>query len=187
MALVKTAKGSAAMASRDESLTAKARQLIVMSDGKRDRKAMEAVFGPSCFKLMDQLVADGFLHDASPTTQSHENEVSPRPPIMLLAEKTPESTRHRRSSAGTKMYMIDLLQMMRNREASSLAVNLHTSADANELLDGVLEGLRFMCTAYGVSYSFRVYQRLLEMLPEHQLPKLTQLGDELFVPAVELS
>ena len=84
------------------------------------------------------------------------------------------------------MYMIDLLQMMRNMDASSLAVSLHTSADGNELLDWVLVGLKFICSASGVSYGSRVYQRLLEIVPEHQLPKLEEFGSILFVPVAEV-
>ena len=85
------------------------------------------------------------------------------------------------------MYMIDLLQMMRNMDASSLAVNLHTSADGNELLEWVLVGLKFIYIASGESYGSRVYEGLLEIVPEHQLPKLEEFGGALFFPVAELS
>ena len=186
MILVKTAKGSAAMASRDEGLTAKARQVMVLSDGKRRRQDMELVFGPSCFILLDQLVAEGFLHEGSTAMAPRESEGLPRRPAQSLDASPATTVRHRRSSAGTKMYMIDLLQMMRNMDASSLAVSLHTSADGNELLDWVLVGLKFICSASGVSYGSRVYQRLLEIVPEHQLPKLEEFGSILFVPVAEV-
>lgn len=167
MSLAKTAKARAAMANRDEALSAQARQILVMCDGKRRLRELEALLGAECVAVIQQLIADGYLQE------------SISPPATPQTAPAAE-VRSRRSIAATKMYMIDMLQLLRNVEASSLAVSLHTSADEHELVRTVQAALRFIREASGETYALRVYQRVIETVPEPHLPGLRSLGKELF-------
>ena len=75
--------------------------------------------------------------------------------------------------AATKMYMIDMLQLMRDPGASSLAVSIQTSADEGELVYHLLDSLRYIASRAEPSYVERVGERIAQILPD---PYLEPLG-----------
>ncbi len=100
--------------------------------------------------------------------------------VAALAVAAAPATRSRRSIAATKMYMIDMLQLLRDMDSSSFAVSIQTSQDEADLVMNVLEALRYITRKSGPSYGKRVSERLGAMLPEAYLPDLDFMNAELF-------
>ncbi len=100
--------------------------------------------------------------------------------VAALAVAAAPATRSRRSMAATKMYMIDMLQLLRDMDSSSFAVSIQTSQDEADLVANVLDALRYITRKSGPSYGKRVSERLGAMLPEAYLPDLDFMNAELF-------
>jgi hypothetical protein len=83
----------------------------------------------------------------------------------------------RRSIAATKMYVVDILQLMRDPEASSLAVDLQTSRDDLMLMQAVVQALRYVEQRGAGSLAVRMRQRLGEIVPSEHLPLLDGVGE----------
>ncbi len=88
------------------------------------------------------------------------------------------SSRGKRSIAASKMYMINLLQMHRDLDASTLAVNIHTSENEQQLVASVFASLRFVTNKAGLPYGMRVAEQLSNILPEIYLPSLREFTSE---------
>ena len=80
----------------------------------------------------------------------------------------------RRSLAGSKMYMVGLLQMLRDTEAAALAVGLQGAQDGGQLRHWLVGSLLFLHRRSGADYAARVTARLLEVLPHDALEPLCQ-------------
>lgn len=102
----------------------------------------------------------------APAGQAAPAAASPRP--------TP-AARGKRSLAATKMYMIDMLQLLRTMDASALAVDIQTSDSEQELVTHVLRGAAYFAQATNASYAAKVYGKLEEVLPQEWLPQLREL------------
>jgi hypothetical protein len=64
---VKTPKGIEEVERRTHGLPFKARQVLIMVDGKRDQQALEGVFPPEMVRTtLDQLLRDGFIRALEP-------------------------------------------------------------------------------------------------------------------------
>ena len=98
-------------------------------------------------------------------------------PVAAAAAAQPTRTRPaaRRSIVAAKMYILDMLQLVRSMEASALAVDIQTSADENELVGHLLRGARHFAEATTPTYAAKVQERLSEVLPEEHLPRLASL------------
>jgi hypothetical protein len=88
------------------------------------------------------------------------------------------SSRGKRSIAASKMYMINLLQMHRDLDSSTLAVNIHTSEDEQQLVACILASLRFITDKAGRDYGKRVSEQLSNILPESYMPDLDAFRNE---------
>lgn len=75
----------------------------------------------------------------------------------------------RRSLAAAKMYLIDMLQLMRNREGATLSLSIHTSASEDELLACMVSAVRFMDEQSGRRYALNVLSQLQAIIPEPHL------------------
>lgn len=80
----------------------------------------------------------------------------------------------RRSLAATKMYIVDMLQLLRSPEASALSVAIHTCGSDDQLLEDILEALRFIDQRSGRDYALKVQNQLLATIPEAYLPRLSE-------------
>ncbi|MCF7221368.1 hypothetical protein [Marilutibacter chinensis] len=78
----------------------------------------------------------------------------------------------RRSLAASKMYVIGLLQLLRNADAVALAASLQATRDPDEIVEGMLDALRHIRATCNPSYTQRVGDRLAEILPEKYLPEV---------------
>lgn len=86
----------------------------------------------------------------------------------------------KRSLVGSKMYVIDLLQMQRDVDASALATAVHTSVDERELIANICGALRFIRHRSGASYARRVADHLMQSIPEPLLPEVEITISEVF-------
>jgi hypothetical protein len=73
------------------------------------------------------------------------------------------------------MYLIDMLQMMRDMEASSLAVSLHASESEQDFVDCVVDSLQYLTLKNGTSFASRVLLKVMEVIPEKHWSALHQL------------
>lgn len=106
--------------------------------------------------------------DAAPTSGGPRAGDSADP----YATRAPSSVRTKRSLAGSKMYLMDLLQMQRHPDASALAVSIHTSDDEAELVRAMMDAWRFIYARSGPNYAEQVADKLAQTLPERFLPDL---------------
>lgn len=208
MTIVKTEKGRDELAARSKAVGARARQILVLSNGLRSRSEMIGMMGSIATELIDSLIKDGYIIDADiPDVSQVPLDVlsrtgtfikSPNGTLEPLNSKNaaklgslssdpksvdtsaPEQkvlpTKHsgRRSLAGTKMYTIDMLQLARNPESSAMAVSVHTSETADELISYVLASLALISRTSGPSYAINMALRLQTMIPEVYLPELLE-------------
>ena len=100
-------------------------------------------------------------------------------PIKLAPHNFSGKKQSRRSLAATKMYLIDVLQMMRDLDASSLAVSLHASESEQDFVDSVIDSLHLITVKNGNSFARRVLARILEVIPETHMGALQQLVHQL--------
>lgn len=78
----------------------------------------------------------------------------------------------RRSISAAKMYMLDMLQLQRSLEASSIAVSIQASNGEDALVEALFEGLAHLASSTKPSMSERIASRLAEILPEPHLDAL---------------
>lgn len=197
MILAKTDKGRASLSDR-RTLSPRERQLMVLADGKRQKVELAGLLGFDIDATVARLVFDGYLTrvataskgdveagDAGPieppagAARKPERApdtglaAAPRPPARPAAEATASAAvKPRRSLAAAKMYMIGLMQMLRDPEASMLAVSLHGAQNADELRHWVVRCMVFIHGRSGPDYAARVAERVLEVFPQDDLPAL---------------
>lgn len=195
--LTKTPKARAALQSRAAELLARERQLLILCNGHRPVAEIAKLFGSQTTPIVDDLRRRGYLAEvesdldaaatlpASATSAKAPHEGRSSRPQPLAGVERPAAAapavaapRNRRSIAATKMYVIGLLQLIREMEATSLAVSLHTSVSEDELMAYVVQALRFIEHRSGVSYARQVATRLAEIVPEGHLPILEALRAE---------
>ena len=181
MALIKTDKAKLALQSRDPSLSPRERQLLVLADGTRTRKALAALMEKSIDDAIDRLIALGFLVEAQaalrvtpPPSRSVPTRSEPTRPAVQ--QQQPLS---RRSLAATKMYTMDMLQLLRDMDASGMAVSLHTSDSETEFMANVLLAVRLISLKSGPSFALRVLTKLQEIVPQAYVASVEALIAEL--------
>jgi len=184
MSLAKTDRARQALKGRSADLSPRERQALVLCDGKRRLNDLQSLLGSEALTLLTGLMERGYLDDLARSSPAPLAKAQPpsRPalapavPVSTPASAAPhavmEAPRQRRSMAATKMYMIDLLQLMRDSGASSLAVSIQTSADEIELVYHLLDSLRYIAGRAEPSYVERVGERIAQILPESYLEPL---------------
>lgn len=185
MSLVKTEKGRQALQNRDPALSPRDRQILILCNGARSEAALAGLLGASVAHDIRRLFSAGYV--ASVDAAAFQlNAV--QPVMKAPAESAPvpqrQATSARRSLAGTKMYIMDMLQLMRDMDASAMAVSIHTSEGEYEFMANVVEAARLVAHKRGPSYGARVLDKLKEIAPQSHVPALEALGAELEV-AVE--
>lgn len=141
--------------------------------------AMAPLSTPSRYDTNSDFGASASAPLTGPAPLSTQPGFSPTV-VAAQAVAAAPATRSRRSMAATKMYMIDMLQLLRDMDSSSFAVSIQTSQDEADLVMNVLAALRYITRKSGQSYGKRVSERLGAMLPEPYLPDLDFMNAELF-------
>ena len=190
MILAKTARGRALLSER-RALSPRERQLMVLADGRRSTAELERWLGFSVEPVMQRLVHEGYLErvrigwaDAPSHAPAGFSLPSGAPRAAVAAvvahgvppeperEAPRDSSHSRRSLAASKMYVVSLMQMLRDVDAASLAVSLHCAEGAEELVDELVAALAFVHRRSGPDYAARVAARLMEVMPHVHLPQL---------------
>lgn len=161
MPLVKTESGREVLLKRDRTLNPRERQILVIVDGSRSRSQLVDLMGQATDSQIDRLLQMGFLKNL-------EAESSAASQIDIAA--APQQAR--RSLVATKVYCIDMLQLIREPGAGTVMRALQTSASEDELMDNVLLCLRYMQEKTASSYASKVAARLAEIVPVHHLANL---------------
>lgn len=186
----KTTAGREAMQARDPALSARDRQIMVLANGQRGPEDMAALLGPGTVAEIERLIGLGFLAPALPVALPQALAVPPAKPevprdsraepagALVAAAPPPPPSRapapapraaSRRSLAATKMYVIDVLQMIREPEAAALATLVHTSSSETELMESLLQVLERLPVLTRPSFAHKVCAHLLTIVPgEHE-------------------
>ena len=197
MILAKTERGRAMLAER-RALSPRERQLLVLADGRRSTAELTRWLGFAVEPVMQRLMTEGYLEQARqgtdavpiaelPSTppapaEQPASSATPAPAVEVsalaeasLRDVAPASAPRggsRRSLAASKMYIVSLMQMLRDADAASLAVSLHCAEAAEDLVDAVIAALVFVHRRSGADYAGRVASRLMEVMPIAHLPQL---------------
>lgn len=188
MILQKTAKGREAIHTRCSQLNARERRLIILADGKLTTSDLACLTGDDTQHTLNRLLAEGYLIasevHAAPVTQTQApapGSVTTQPPTPPQPAPDEEAvlTRSRRSLAATKLYMIDILHLVRSPDAAAHRLAIHTSRSADEVIEAVLKALHFIDAYSGRAYADKVHQQLQVTVPEEHLPRLDILRNKL--------
>ncbi len=186
MIWVKTERGRALLSDR-RALSPRERQLLVLADGRRSTAELSRWLGFSVEPVLNELVSNGYLErargqwtTATPPDRPPAREGGPLMPALspvaapVAADKPGNASLgdSRRSLAASKMYVVSLMQMLRDADAASLAVSLHCAQAPEELVDVLAASLAYMHQRSGPDYAARVAARLMEVMPKDHLPAL---------------
>ncbi len=187
MPLRKTPRARAELAAPSGALTVFERRVLILCDGVRDAAALEHMVGADTRPALERLMREGYLEGA-PIALAVAPPLPPArapAPAPSATAAPPAAARHRRSLAASKMYLVDILQLQRNPEASSHAVEIHRCQDPGSLLAAMLQALDHVRAVASDSVSVRVVERLLEIAPEEFVPALERVRERWRVAAVE--
>jgi hypothetical protein len=155
MSFAKTEKGRLALQKRDPHLKSKERQVLILANGTRSLRQFKDLMGEEAIAMIASLIRRGYLlqHAARVTS-----------PVDLEVKAQPS----RRSLAATKMYIMDMLQMMRDMDASAMAAKLQSVAGTEEFFPVLMQTLAFIRDKSGAGYAVRIATRLQEVIPHEQ-------------------
>lgn len=188
MTLIKTDKGREALRSRDPHLAPRERQIVILANGTHSRVSLQQLLARDIGPQLHRLLASGYLEERGPTPPSQPYLSAPAPAAAVGVERSPalpktedqsQPPRTRRSLAGTKMYIVDMLQLLRDMDASSMAVCLHSSQGEAEFIENVVLAVRLIVVKCGPSYGLRVLNTLRDTVPEPHVAVFQTLACEI--------
>ena len=196
MKLIKTEKGRVALRMRDPNLMPHERQIVILANGAHSRVSIQQLMARDIGAELHRLLQSGYLeecvgvshgtHHAPYTHQGKAPLVSAtsalgtqQPLVQPKTEAQDQQQLSRRSLAGTKMYIVDMLQLLRDMDASSMAVSVHCSQGEMEFIQNVTAAARLIAEKCGPSYGLRVVYKLREIVPEVHLSLLQALAFEI--------
>jgi hypothetical protein len=183
MQLIKTDKGREALRRRDPHLAPIERQIVILANGTHSRSSIQRLMARDIGSELHRLLQFGYLeeqvdprHNAAPAAVAAMLKQSAA--AQTVQAQGPQQLA-RRSLAGTKMYIVDMLQLLRDMDASAMAVSLHSSQGEQEFIHNVTAAVRLILEKCGPSYGLRVVNKLREIVPEAHLAVLQALASEL--------
>ena len=167
MALYRSAAAAQALQSRCKSLSVQDRQILILANGRHTLDGLLDMVGEAARPAIVHLQQRGFL-------QNMDGQPSPAPamPTAPPAPPAPPAASHKRSRAAAKMYMLDMLGMIRSPESASLRVHLQTAQDDAELALALRDALRYMRGHGSGGYAAKAAQQLQAIVPLDLLPQL---------------
>lgn len=192
MSLAKTEKARQALLERSVDLSPRERQALVLCDSRRRLRDLLPLLGQDAADLIGRLMERGYIEDLASGAVANPQMAPSKPllavtrPVAAAAAPVPTAVKAaaqmplaapkpRRSLVATKMYMIDMLQLMRDPDASSLAVSIQSSADEGELAYHLFDALRYIASRTEPSYAARIGERMAQVVPETYLVALEAL------------
>lgn len=190
MQLHKTSLAKDVLARHGAELSQAQRRVLILCDGERSIDRIVGMLGMGALADIDGLVKQGFLsHDAQSageqirsrpengvkqllgSLRSKRDEVAKQ--VSLATESIAQARpAQRRSIAAAKMYMVDMLQLQRDMHASSIAVEMQTTTQEDELVDAMIAGMCFIHGHTKASMAVRVAERLMEVVPEAHVDRV---------------
>jgi hypothetical protein len=119
---------------------------------------------------------------ASPASSPSSNPAVPGPGSGGGTSAVPAAT-PRRSMVAARMYMLDMLQLLRHQEAGAHAERIRAAHGSDAVVACLLAALQHIRASTSPSYAERVTQRLAEALPIDCLPQLAAIAPDLMLPA----
>lgn len=135
--------------------------------GRRDLAELGGLLGPDAADLVRRLVRDGYLAVPTPAAPA-----SPAAPSPGHAPQPP-----RRSLVAAKVYLSGMLELQRDDGARAHRARLQARQDDEALLENLADALRFLERRVAATLAGRIRERLLEALPEHDLPRMRERLD----------
>ncbi|KKW69248.1 hypothetical protein AAV94_00485 [Lampropedia cohaerens] len=173
MSIEKTAKGRLALESRVR-MAPRARQLLLLCDGRRTLAELTAIFGTGTEQALLQLQAAGLLRGVDQ-------------PAAAVRESGAMPPRARtRSLAACKVYAVDILQLQQDAAASHLVGQLRQCEQPQPILELVLVALHLILERSGERYAERVAGRIFEIVPDAHLGRFVELAEGTRVPVLQL-
>lgn len=150
----KTELARTALAARDPALGPADRRLLILCDGKRPLDELTALLGPQTPEKLQQLAEAGFIELPAPE--------APKP--VDPAPTTP--ARPRRSTAVAKIYMLDMLTLMRSEAADAVAAQINAATSEAGVMQVIHSALHFVAGVSGPRYARKLALQLRDTVPE---------------------
>lgn len=171
MALSKTEHGRNALKVQlAAGLSLSERRVLILCDGRRNRKDIVALLGADALPMIDRLLHAGYLSSPGDAPRLASRSPAVKPPAAV-AER-PKASASRRSLSISKIYLTDMMQVQRDPQSVALRAQIQASPSEDELVYHMMNGLRHLQEVATASYARRVGDRLAEILPEQYLPRL---------------
>jgi hypothetical protein len=197
MVFIKTDEGRKRLLTGGISQDTEERRVLMLCDGKRPAEVIERMLGVGAKEKLRNLEKAGLIctvglpvNSANDQTvvvetnlqAAHQQHQVSEPVRAIGAAQVVADTKPRgmRSWAASKMYLVSILQMQRDVDSASLAVNLHSSSEPENIYTGILQSLAHMSQLTSATVYRRVFEKLLETVPETHLPHLTGLFNQVF-------
>ena len=165
MALYRSAAAAQALQTRCKSLSVQDRQILILANGRHSLEALLDMMGEAARPAIMQLQQRGFLQSMDAPTPVLQS------PDPSKAASSPAKA-SKRSRAAAKMYMLDMLGMIRSPESASLRVQLQTAQDDQDLALALRAALLFMRSQSSGAYADKAAQQLQAITPLEILQQL---------------
>jgi hypothetical protein len=203
MSLAKSPLGRHLLLNGLVGLTDVERQLLTGVNGSRTRQELFAITGVDSEALVDRMITHGLLVEF-PTlppllwpdpssvqwaaTQDVVAQDSSRPelatrleapantpglPVALTAKVS--KARGKRSVVATKMYTVNMLNLVRSPDSAAHLSAVQGSVDEDEMMLHVLSAMQYFISKATPSYAAKVMSHLQEVVPVEYLEQLDQL------------
>lgn len=163
----KTDLARRALAARDPALGLSERRLLILCDGKRALDELSTLLGPDTSGMLERLQDLGYL--TRPSYSAPHPEPLSVAPAASIAPEVASPSRNRRSAAIAKIYVTDMLSLMRRDDASAVSAHLHAATSEREVMAAIDATLRFIAEVSGPRYARKIASRVAEVVPENWL------------------
>jgi hypothetical protein len=162
----KTELARIALAARGPTLNTAERRVLILCDGKRPPDELTTLLGADTPAILERLRAQGFI-TGQPTAE----------PRRTTDRAT--TARNRRSAAIVKIYMVDMLGVMRRGDADAMSAHLHAARSDPEVMATIDAALRFIAEVSGPRYARKVATRVAKVAPEVWLSRPDSVSADL--------
>ena len=165
MVLYRSAAAAQALHTRCKSLSVQDRQILILANGRHSIDSLLRMMGEAARPAIMQLQQRGFLQSMDAPTPVVQS------PDPSKAASSPAKA-SKRSRAAAKMYMLDMLGMIRSSDSASLRVQLQTAQDDHDLALALRDALLFMRSQSSGAYADKAAQQLQAITPLEILQQL---------------
>lgn len=150
------------------------RRLLILCDGQRDLAELTRLLGQDAPAQVRHLLEAGYLSAQASVAAPAAPAPAPTPaPVSPpAAVNSGPAAGPRRSRVAAKVYLLGMLELQRAAEAAVHRQRLQSRLDDAELIDALGEALVFLRTQVAPTLAARISERLREVLPEDDLPRL---------------